>query len=123
MGQLIFRLLDSLVPAVLEAVEQGARSFPPCNLRARTLKGACWDVASGSLRGDRPREALGDFPLTQPLLTKLLHFRHELTCGHGPPIRFLFLSCLLDPPDLRKGGADQISMVIRLVSFADSHRA
>ena len=36
MGRLIFRLLDSLVPAVSEAVEQGARSFPPCNSRART---------------------------------------------------------------------------------------
>ena len=62
MGQLIFRLLDSLVPAVLEAVEQGARSFPPCNLRARTLKGACWDVASGSLRGDRPPRSAWRFP-------------------------------------------------------------
>ena len=39
------------------------------------------------------------------------------------PIRITILSCLLDPPDLHEGVADQINMVSRLVSFADSHRA
>ena len=34
--------------------------------------------------------------LLSPSLAKLLHFRHELTCCHGPPMRFPILSCLVD---------------------------
>ena len=39
------------------------------------------------------------------------------------PFPLLEKNGLLDPPALHKGIADQINMVSRLVSFADSHRA
>jgi hypothetical protein len=46
-------------------------------------------------RGAANPELLGDGPLTDPVLAKLSHFRHEFTCGHWPPMRFPVLSSLI----------------------------
>ena len=34
--------------------------------------------------------------LLRPSLRSCFNFRHELTCCHGPPMRFPILSCLVD---------------------------
>ena len=41
-------------------------------------------------------ELLGDGPLTDPVLAKLFHFRHEFTRGHWPPMWSPLLSGLID---------------------------
>ena len=70
-------------------------------------------------RGATDPEALGDFPITVPLLPQPFHFRRELANGRGPPMRFPILSSLVDsrfhtipqdiPLELRKHGRNSSS--------------
>ena len=47
-------------------------------------------------RGAANPELLGDCPLTDPVLAKLFHFRHEFTWCHWSPMRFPVFSRLID---------------------------
>ena len=84
-----------LPEAPLAIDPSGGHSSMGQNLHVKALR-ALRRAEPADNGGATDAEAPGDFPLTQPILAKLLHFRHELAGCHGPPMRFPVLSCLVD---------------------------
>jgi hypothetical protein len=56
--------------------------------------GAVPGTSQPDSRGAANPELLGVGPLTDSVLAKLFHFRHEFICGHWPPMRLPVLSGL-----------------------------